>query len=65
LEATGFRAEYSGWRPGHADIIRFKVLKAFGMRRASVFERLLPWPLMARVVDARLSVSGHPIGWAR
>lgn len=65
LEATGFRPEYSGWRPGHADIIRFKVLKAFGMRRTSVWERMLPWSLMARVVDARLSVSGHPIGWAR
>jgi len=65
LEQSGFRAEHRGHLPGFADIIRFKVLKTLRRRRASLAERLLPWRLIARVVDARFGVSAHPIGWAR
>jgi 2-polyprenyl-3-methyl-5-hydroxy-6-metoxy-1,4-benzoquinol methylase len=65
LERAGFVTERRGFLPGHADIIRFKMLKALGLRNAPVWEGLLPWPAIARVVDWRLGVSGHPVGCVR
>jgi SAM-dependent methyltransferase len=64
LIAAGFRPESPGFGPGHADIIRFKVLKNLGVRSRSAWERVLPWPLIARVVDRRHGVSAHPVGYA-
>jgi 2-polyprenyl-3-methyl-5-hydroxy-6-metoxy-1,4-benzoquinol methylase len=63
MRLAGFEAERRGFLPGFDGIIRFKVLKSLGVRRRSLLERLLPWPLLARVVDARLSVTAHPIAW--
>ena len=64
LIAAGFRPESPGFGPGHADIIRFKVLKNLGVRSRSAWERALPWPLIARAVDRRHGVSAHPVGYA-
>lgn len=64
LTQTGFRPEHRGFVPGFADIIRFKALKTLGRRQPSWIERLIPWSLASRVVDARFGVSGHPIGVA-
>ncbi len=65
MDRAGFRAEQRGRLPGYVDIIRFKVLKALTVRRRHAVERMLPWTLVSRLVDARYAVSAHPIGWAR
>jgi len=65
LEQTGFRAEQRRGVPGYSDIIRFKVLKSLGIRESHLVERMLPWRLLSAVVDARVGVSEHPVGWAR
>jgi SAM-dependent methyltransferase len=64
LSRAGFRPERRGRIAGFTDIIRFKVLKSLGVRRKNVWERLVPWTLVAALVDARLGVSAHPVGWA-
>jgi SAM-dependent methyltransferase len=64
LEMTGFRPERRGFVPGFEKIIRFKILKALRMRRRHRALDLLPWRSLARLVDTRLGVSAHPIGWA-
>ena len=64
LEQAGFRAEQPGFLRGHVDIVRFKVLKNLRIRRRSPLEALVPWPAVARLVDARTGVAAHPVGWA-
>lgn len=64
LQKTGFRPENRGFSPGFEDMIRFKFLKTLGVRRKTVLEALLPWPLLARAIDKRFKVSAHPVGWA-
>ena len=64
LNATGFKAEFAGYRPGFTDIIRFKALKNLGARERSVLERVMPWGLLSRMLDARLKILRHPVGWA-
>ncbi len=64
LRITGFRPENKTFPPGFAGIIRFKTLKTFGVRRKAIWEKLLPWALLARVINKRFGVSAHPVGWA-
>jgi SAM-dependent methyltransferase len=64
LARAGFRPEFRGFLPGFTDIIRFKVLKNLHLRRPSVVEQLLPWHILARIVDFRFKLSAQPIGWA-
>jgi SAM-dependent methyltransferase len=64
LERTGFRPEFRGFLPGFADIIRFKVLKNLRVRHAAWWERSVPWPTMARLIDRWLGIAAHPIGFA-
>jgi SAM-dependent methyltransferase len=61
---SGFRCEFPRYRPGWDDIIRYKVLKSLGCKRRNRVEALLPWPVLSRLIDRRLSVTAHPIGWA-
>ena len=64
MTAAGFRPEVTGFGPGHADIIRFKVLKNLRVRTRSRGEAALPWPAIARAADRRHGVSAHPVGYA-
>jgi SAM-dependent methyltransferase len=64
LSLAGFRPERRGFLPGFDKIIRFKVLKQLGLRKQRRLYDALPWTLISRVVDARLAVTAHPIGWA-
>jgi SAM-dependent methyltransferase len=59
-EAVGLTPVSVGWLPGMADIIRFKVLKSLGRRRRSWYEKMAPWPLLARLADRREGVSEQP-----
>lgn len=64
LAQTGFKPEFAGYVPGFTGIIRFKALKSLGIRRRALWERLLPWGLMARLTNSRLKMAAHPIAWA-
>lgn len=64
LEETGFRAQHCGFLPGHEEIIKYKVLKTLRVRRRSAALDLLPWRPLARIIDRRVPVTAHPIGWA-
>jgi hypothetical protein len=63
LRAAGVRPEQVGYLPGFTDIIRFKVLKNLPVRRPCAVERLVPWPLVAPLIAARLKLLPHPVGW--
>ena len=64
LTLAGFQPEFKGFLPGFTEVIRFKMLKNFRVRRHSPVSRLVPWQMLARLVDRRLRVTAHPIGWA-
>jgi SAM-dependent methyltransferase len=64
LASTGFQPDCRGYLPGFTDIITFKILKTLGVRRRRAWQRLVPWPLVARTVDRLRRVTAHPIGWA-
>jgi hypothetical protein len=52
------RPQYnSGW----IDIIRFKILKNLGLRRRSLFEASMPWPIISRMADQLYAVSAQPL----
>lgn len=63
LTRAGLRPEFAGYRSGWSQVIRFKILKNLGLRRRGLAERLLPWPLLARLADWRYGLTAHPIGW--
>ena len=64
LRRTGFEPAFPGYGPGWPDIIRFKLLKNLGRKRAGRLDGLLPWGPIARTLDRRYGLSGHPVGWA-
>jgi 2-polyprenyl-3-methyl-5-hydroxy-6-metoxy-1,4-benzoquinol methylase len=64
-ETVGLEPELVGHVAGYTDIIRYKVLKTLRVRRQGRLERLVPWSLIARVVDRRHAVTAQPIGWKR
>jgi SAM-dependent methyltransferase len=61
MTKAGLEPAFRGFLPGFPDIIRFKVLKALRHRRQGLLERLVPWSLASRLIDARFGVSSHPI----
>jgi SAM-dependent methyltransferase len=65
LMRTGFRVEQRGFVPGYEEILRFKILKNLHVRKASAWERMLPWAVLTRAADARYKVTGHPTAWAK
>jgi SAM-dependent methyltransferase len=64
LVQTGFRPEFRGYIPGFTNIFKFKILKNLGVRRHVWWQHLLPWPILARVADARYQLTRHPVAWA-
>jgi len=64
LEKSGFQPTYPGFVSGWEKIIRFKVLKNLGVRRHAAWQSLLGWPLLARLIDARVEVTKLPTGTA-
>ncbi len=64
LGAAGFDPQFAGYLPGFTGIIRFKALKSLGVRRRGMWERVLPWRLLAQITDRRLQMTRHPVGWA-
>jgi SAM-dependent methyltransferase len=64
MRRSGFEPKFPGFLPGFTDIIHVKVLRFFGRCYSSAWERLVPWPLVTRVVDRRFQVTAHPVGRA-
>jgi SAM-dependent methyltransferase len=64
LRKAGLAPGFPGYGPGWTSIIRYKVLKNLRRQSVELWERALPWPLLARALDLRLGVSAHPVGWA-
>jgi SAM-dependent methyltransferase len=64
LLRTGFWPEFRGYLPGFTDVIRFKILKNLRVRRLAAWQDLLPWPVIARLADARYHITSLPIAWA-
>jgi SAM-dependent methyltransferase len=60
MRLAGLDAFYPGFVDGFEQIIRFKILKALGVRRRALWERAIPWRLVARAVDARLGITAQP-----
>jgi 2-polyprenyl-3-methyl-5-hydroxy-6-metoxy-1,4-benzoquinol methylase len=59
---VGLRAETTGFRPSHVDLIRYKVLKTLGQKRSAAWHRGIPWGPLMRFVDHRYGVSSMPFG---
>ncbi len=64
MRQSGFAPEWRGRSPGWTDVIRFKILKSLGVSRVNILERIMPWPVLALLVDARFRPSAHPVGRA-
>ena len=62
MQIAGFDVTYPGFVDGFDQIIRFKVLKALGVRTRALWERAVPWRWVSRIVDARLAITAHPAG---
>jgi SAM-dependent methyltransferase len=62
MREAGFTPSFPGYSRGWGDVIRYKVLKTLRVRRRNVVERLVPWSLVARVVDRRFGVTAQPVG---
>ncbi len=62
MQTAGLDPVYPGFVDGFDQIIRFKILKALGVRQRALWERAVPWSLVSRLVDSRLALSAHPAG---
>jgi SAM-dependent methyltransferase len=65
LHTSDFSCKYSKFLPGFTDIIRSRTLKNFKIRRRNWIEKILPWPLLSRVINKLYQITAHPIAWAK
>ena len=65
LEQSGFEPIYPGRVKRWDQILRFKVLKNLGCHDIGRAERLLPWSLVAKLVDYAYKFTALPVGIAR
>lgn len=59
---VGLRAETTGFRPSHVDIIRYKMLKTLGQKQLAAWQQVVPWRPLTRLVDRRYGVTSMPFG---
>lgn len=64
LNAAGFTPTFPGFGPGWEHIIRYKILMSMRRKWSSRLEAIVPWRILARLVDSRLALSSQPVGWA-
>lgn len=65
ITSAGFAAVPYRHAAGWDEVIRFKVLKNLGIRRRNLLERVIPWSVVARIVDWKYAVTAHPAGKVR
>jgi SAM-dependent methyltransferase len=59
-ELAGFDRSITGYRRGHRNIIRYKILKNLGVRQTRAWEGLVPWGVVTRAADRRYGISAMP-----
>jgi len=64
LRAVGFEPRAGRLFSGFSNILKFKVLKNLKFKNRSAVIDLLPWGLLARIVDAKYQTSAQPYGVA-
>lgn len=64
LEKAGFERVSLRRAPGWSDVIRFKLLKNLRIRKTNALEKLMPWPVVARILDWKYGLTAHPAGRA-
>jgi len=64
LSVTGFEPVKLNSKGGFSEIITFKILKNLGVRSLSLWQRMVPWPLIAPLADRRYGVTAFPVGRA-
>ena len=64
MRMTGFQPRKFKFFSGFSDIIKFKCLKAFRVKKMSKLIDILPWSIISKLVDARYKVSSQPYGVA-
>jgi SAM-dependent methyltransferase len=62
MERVGLVPGTTGFRAGHVDIVRYKILKTLGHHHPAAWQRFVPWGPVARVVDRRYGVTAMPFG---
>jgi len=65
LEQAGFSIRPAGWLPGYEKIIRFKILKTLGFKENSAAFGLIPWSIVAKLVDMKYRMSDMPMAFAK
>ena len=63
MERAGLRPAFPGYGPGWTGIVRYRILKRLRRRRNSPLDRLVPWPLVCRLVNWRVGLAAQPVGW--
>lgn len=61
-EEVGLRSETLDFERHHVDLIRYKLLKTLGFHRRAAWQRVVPWGMLARVVDRRYGITAMPFG---
>jgi SAM-dependent methyltransferase len=62
MEMVGLEVSFPGYVAGWTDIIRYKSLKNLANGPLKAGERLLPWPVITRLLDRHLQLSAQPVG---
>jgi SAM-dependent methyltransferase len=62
LKRVGFKTIKNYWGDGQSDIYRYKILKNLKIKKRSVIEGMMPWPILAKVAHSRYQIANHPVG---
>lgn len=60
---AGLQPMFPGYGPGWTGIVRYRILQRLRRRRNSPLDRLVPWPLVCRLVNWRVGLAAQPMGW--
>ena len=63
MREAGLRPEQRPLGPGFDEILKFKTLKNLGIRRRNRVTDLLPARAIAALVERRVRLRDHPVGW--
>ena len=64
LESVGFDPQFPGFGPGWVELYRAKLLRTLGVKTTNAVERVLPWSVMARLLESKLHLAAQPVGLA-
>ncbi|PTX97532.1 hypothetical protein DB346_21310 [Verrucomicrobia bacterium LW23] len=65
LSETGFEPLPAAYAPGHTSIIAYKVLKNLRLNTLSYWMHLVPWPVLSRILNAKMGIFAHPTAVAK